>query len=213
MLGNFRQALAEVFSFRKREVVSAEGSGSADKGEKPPVVKKPSETSSVVEKGKEESLNGFNGKTKEDKGRSTVPKSVTTIGINTTINGSILSEAEVFVAGTVIGDIESHSLTYATGLVKGNIKCKAADIDGAKIEGGINAADRIIIRNGSVIQGDLVANNGVISGEVRGKIYFDSEVSIEKEAVIIGDIFTKSISVEKGAMIKGSMSINYEDLK
>ena len=60
------------------------------------------------------------------------------------------------------------------------------------------------------VEGEINAQNVKISGQMIGNIRTQGKVEITKEADFIGDIRTKSISVEDGAYFKGSIELDKE---
>jgi cytoskeletal protein CcmA (bactofilin family) len=60
------------------------------------------------------------------------------------------------------------------------------------------------------VEGEINAQNVKISGQMVGNIKTKGKVEITKEADFIGDIRTKSISVEDGAYFKGSIELDKE---
>ena len=80
-------------------------------------------------------------------------------------------------------------------------------IDG-RIEGSITLADnRVTIgRNGSVTA-NISAREVVIMGNVKGNIQCSDRLDIRSEGSLTGDVVTQRISVEDGAMIKGSVEV------
>ena len=60
------------------------------------------------------------------------------------------------------------------------------------------------------VEGEVNAQNVKVSGQMIGNIKTQGKVEITKEADFIGDIRTKSISVEDGAYFKGSIELDKE---
>src|SRR5579863_6218917 len=81
-------------------------------------------------------------------------------------------------------------------------------IDG-RVEGTINIADdRVTIgRNGSVVA-NIDAKEVVIMGSVKGNIQCSDRLDIRSEGSLIGDVVSQRISVEDGALVKGSVKVH-----
>jgi cytoskeletal protein CcmA (bactofilin family) len=47
----------------------------------------------------------------------------------------------------------------------------------------------------------------VVQGKLEGNIHASDRVDLKQSAVVVGDIVTQRISVDEGAYIKGSVSI------
>ena len=99
-------------------------------------------------------------------------------------------------------------------VIKGEISGgESLYIDG-RIEGSIEFADhRITIgRNGNV-QANIHAREVVILGKVKGNIQCSDRVDIRSEGALNGDIVTQRISVEDGALLKGSVQVRASEQK
>jgi cytoskeletal protein CcmA (bactofilin family) len=86
-------------------------------------------------------------------------------------------------------------------------------IDG-RIEGSITLADhRVTIgRNGSVTA-NISAREVVIMGTVKGNIECSDRLDIRGEGSLTGDVVTQRISVEDGAVLKGSVQVRAAEQK
>lgn len=93
-------------------------------------------------------------------------------------------------------------------VIKGEVTgAEALYIDG-RVEGTIDLADnRVTIgRNGSV-SADISAREVVIMGSVKGNIECTDRLDIRAEGSLIGDVIAARISVEDGAVLKGSVEV------
>ena len=84
-------------------------------------------------------------------------------------------------------------------------------MDNAQIEGNINVANKLEIKSGTRIAGDLSAKEIEISGEIRGDITSIQAVKLFSDARVIGNVTSSSISIEIGAVLQGSVNIEKED--
>jgi len=99
-------------------------------------------------------------------------------------------------------------------VVKGEISgSESLYIDG-KVEGTISLSDsRVTIgRNGNVAA-SISAREVVILGKVHGNIQVTDRVEIRSEGTLTGDVITQRISVEDGAILKGSVQVRAADQK
>lgn len=69
--------------------------------------------------------------------------------------------------------------------------------------GTINA-DRLIVRPGGSVEGDVIARDVRIEGRVKGRV-FAFHVTLDRTADITGRVFHHTATVEKGARIDGRM--------
>jgi cytoskeletal protein CcmA (bactofilin family) len=107
-------------------------------------------------------------------------------------------------------ETESRNATTIGKAVKivGQIFTKEdLDIDG-DVEGTIESQDnKITIGQTGRVQADIRACNVVILGQVQGNVTASNKVDIRKHAKLVGDIATSRISIEDGAIFKGSIDI------
>lgn len=93
-------------------------------------------------------------------------------------------------------------------VIKGEVSgSESLHVDG-RIEGTLSFADnRVTIgRNGSVAA-NITAREVVILGKVQGNIQCTDRLDIRSEGSLTGDVITQRISVEDGAVLKGSVQV------
>ncbi len=135
---------------------------------------------------------------------------VSVITKTTRIEGSIVTDSNIVIAGEMIGNVTSSNSVSSTGRIMGNITCKNFEGSNAKIEGDVKVENTLIIKNNCDIIGDISAKRIELSGRLKGNIALSGEVFIAKEAYIIGNVTATTISIEKGAIIQGLIKIKTE---
>jgi cytoskeletal protein CcmA (bactofilin family) len=108
---------------------------------------------------------------------------------------------------TVSAPVEQATIGRSL-VIKGEVSgAESLYVDG-RIEGTINLADnRVTIgRNGSVAA-NISAREVVIMGKVHGNIQCTDRLDIRSEGSLTGDVITQRISVEDGAVLKGSVQV------
>jgi cytoskeletal protein CcmA (bactofilin family) len=85
--------------------------------------------------------------------------------------------------------------------VVGKIICKGAIKIHGLVEGEVNASNALIA-NGARIRGDIVAEELTVAGRVKGDIYA-LRVKLQGTAVVEGDIFHRSLSMDEHARFEG----------
>ena len=98
--------------------------------------------------------------------------------------------------------------------IKGEISgSESLYIDG-RIEGTINIPEhRVTVgRNGNVTA-DVNAREVVIMGKVHGNVICSDRLDIRSEGSVTGDVVTQRISVEDGAILKGSVQVKAAEQK
>ncbi len=96
---------------------------------------------------------------------------------------------------TIIG---KDSVITGTIDVKGPLR-----VDG-KIKGQVNCSDTVTVGLGGELEAEVNCRNACISGKVMGNIIASEKVELQAKAEIDGDLKTKSLVIEQGAIFSGS---------
>lgn len=103
-----------------------------------------------------------------------------------------------------------NALTAGSKIV-GNITADSDfRIDGT-IEGEVNCSGKVVIGESGCIKGSIVCLNAEILGLMDGKITCKQQLSLRASGKIIGDVQTKTLIVEPGAMFNGTCSMGSTD--
>jgi cytoskeletal protein CcmA (bactofilin family) len=108
------------------------------------------------------------------------PEPVNTGKINSIMEGT-----------TIEGEIRSDSNVRIDGRVKGTISVRG----------------RLIVGASGVIEGDVTCQSSDIEGTVNGKINCQDLLSLKATAKLNGDINTKKLAIEPGAVFTGNCSM------
>ena len=108
-----------------------------------------------------------------------ISREVAHIGKSVVIKGELSGSEDLFLDGEVEGSIElkQNSLTVgANGRVKAKITAKSVVLEG-KVNGNVFGSERVEIRGGAVVNGDIVTKRIVIAEGA----YFKGSVNQEGE--------------------------------
>ena len=134
---------------------------------------------------------GFEKDDYPETSKSTEPKKFSmSTSPDTTEKKTVIGE-HIFIEGNIRG--EEHLLIE--GSMKGNIEM---------------GEHNFIVGSKGRFEGEILAQNVGVSGQIVGSVNAKGKVEIKNEADIIGDIKASSISVEEGAYFKGSIELNRE---
>jgi cytoskeletal protein CcmA (bactofilin family) len=86
-------------------------------------------------------------------------------------------------------------------LITGNLVCTGTVQIHGQLAGDIHAA-RLIIGQGAEVEGNVTAQETVIDGVFKGTIHSNS-VKLQRTAVVDGEIFNKSLTIEQDAQFEG----------
>ena len=88
---------------------------------------------------------------------------------------------------TVEGNIETYGNLRVDGRVIGNIVTKS----------------KLVLGQSSQVEGNILAQNAEVLGEVKGKLEVSDLLTLKASSVIDGDILTSKLVVETGAKFNG----------
>jgi len=101
-----------------------------------------------------------------------------------------------------------ESMIGKTIVVKGEIIASAPLYVYGRIEGTINAPEqRVTIAKEGKVKASVSAREIVVMGDVRGKLDGSSRVEIRSDGSLTGDVATDRISIEEGAILKGTIHV------
>ncbi len=138
-------------------------------------------------------------------GTAVIPK-------GTIINGNIDMTGKLEMYGEVNGNIKSGDCINICGNVKGNIKAIDLYAKDSFIEGDIDCTQGAIIRENTVILGNISAEKLVVDGAIQGNLDIKDSMTVGEKAIIDSDIKVKVLEVSNGAAINGKCSFCYSDV-
>ncbi|MBO4996624.1 MAG: polymer-forming cytoskeletal protein [Lachnospira sp.] len=147
-----------------------------------------------------------------DFGDTPADEETATITKGTEIAGNIKTTGSLDVLGSIEGDIACKGKLVISGAVKGKSEASEIFTDSANVTGDMVSTGSIKIGVGSVIVGNLNASSAVIAGAVKGDIDVNGPVIIDSTAVIMGNVKSRSVQVNNGAIMEGLCSQSYSDV-
>lgn len=151
-------------------------------------------------------------KDKEQEIDSILTDDTTYITKGTTIKGNIETDGSVDVIGVVEGNISCGGKLIVGGSIIGNITAGEVYANAAKIEGEVICDGSVKIGVGTVVVGNVNATSAVIAGAVNGDIDVHGPVIVDSTAVIMGNIKSRSVQINNGAVIEGFCSQCYSEI-
>ena len=130
----------------------------------------------------------------------------------TVINGNIDIDGRLDMYGEINGNINSNDRVNICGVVSGDIKANDLHARDSFIEGKIECVQDAIVRENTVIFGDIYVDSIVIDGAVQGKLDVKECVTVGEKAIVESDIKAKAIQVSNGATINGHCSLCYAEV-
>jgi cytoskeletal protein CcmA (bactofilin family) len=106
----------------------------------------------------------------------------------------------------------THNLVAAGTKITGNLNTESdIRIDG-EVQGDLHCSNKIIVGTTGSILGKINCINADIMGKVEGIINASEKVSLTSTADLKGDIITKIISIEPGAIFYGNCKAGGEQI-
>lgn len=105
----------------------------------------------------------------------------------------------------VADEISNSSNTIGKGtFLEGNVETYGNIRIEGKVTGNVKSKSKVALGPSSLIQGNVMAQNADLEGEVKGKIEIAELLVLKATAVIHGDIVTGKLVVEPGAVFNGT---------
>lgn len=128
------------------------------------------------------------------------------------INGNLATEGALDVRGSIVGNVEALGKLNITGAIQGNSQAAEIYAEGARITGELKSNGSVKVGQSSVILGNIFAYSAVIAGAVKGDIDVKGPVILDSSAIVMGDIKSKSVQINNGAVIEGMCSQCYAEV-
>ena len=105
-------------------------------------------------------------------------------------------------------DINSINIICRGTTINGDITTDGEiRIDGV-VEGNLHAKGKVVIGTSGRLNGEIVCRSADIEGKVEGKINVNELLSFKNTCVFKGDIVTKQLSIEPGAIFNGTCQMS-----
>ena len=137
---------------------------------------------------------------------------VSNITAGMVINGDITSQGSLELVGAVHGNINVSGKMSITGIIEGNSQAAEIYAESAKITGEVRSMGTVKVGQETVIIGDIYATSAVIAGAVKGDIDVHGPVILDTTAIVMGNIKSKSVQINNGAVIEGMCSQCYAEV-
>lgn len=130
----------------------------------------------------------------------------------TVINGNITITGKLEMHGAVNGNIDSNDRVDISGNVTGNINANDLYTKDSYIVGQIKCVQGAVVRENTVILGDINAEDLVVDGAIQGRLDIRNSITVGETAILDSDIKARTIQVNNGAALNGHCSMCYADV-
>lgn len=91
--------------------------------------------------------------------------------------------------------------------LEGDLVCESnLRIDG-RVKGTVRTNSRLVIGENGKVEGEVACKDGEIEGKVEGSVTASELISLRSSAHIDGDIETKKLAIEEGAVFTGNCTM------
>lgn len=140
-------------------------------------------------------------------------KQVAIIPKGTVIKGNIEIDGKMEMYGSITGNIKSNDRINLCGEVIGDIMANDLYSKDSFVEGNIIAKDGVVVRDNTVILGNVTASSLIVDGAIQGKFDIHGNMTVGETAKIDGDIKARSVQIANGAATNGKLDLCYADIK
>lgn len=141
-----------------------------------------------------------------------VSEEVTEITKGTRLDGNISSNGSINLDGKIKGNVECNGKLVISGEITGNSNAGEIFTNNAKISGDVTSEGSIKVGSGSIIIGNIFAASAVLAGAVKGDVDVKGPVILDGTAIIQGNIKSRSVQINNGAVVEGFCSQCYAEV-
>ncbi|MCQ2552100.1 MAG: polymer-forming cytoskeletal protein [Clostridia bacterium] len=132
---------------------------------------------------------------------------VAVVSSSTKIEGNIRTDGHLIVNGDVQGNVSSRGNLILTGNAFGEIYCESLLVETPESNADIIAEQNVIVKEGTVLKGNVHCKNITVLGTVVGDITATGSVVLKATAVVNGNVIAKRIGMENGAKLNGAVEM------
>jgi len=124
----------------------------------------------------------------------------------TSLEGKLKSKGDVEIAGSFSGEIEADGNVTLRADATCNIVATSLNVVSCRLTGDCNISGNATISENSEVTGNMSADELLCSGTITGDITVKCGLALEHTARIYGNISAATISMARGAIIKGTVT-------
>lgn len=128
------------------------------------------------------------------------------IAKETKVTGDITTKGHLLIHGEVLGNITANGNVVVTGKLAGDISCQNIKFSDCKAKTDVFAQGDVNIEKDTRVEGKIICKRITVDGMLKGDIEAE-EVSIFQTAKVLGNIISKSLSMEPGAELQGNIRV------
>ena len=108
---------------------------------------------------------------------------------------------------------ETDTIIGSSVKVDGNFKSNGNILVEGMVQGSIKTKSNLTIGKEAKIKAEVETNNLYLSGEIKGNVRVLEKAELKSTAKVLGNLETKLLSVEEGAIINGKCTMLAEGVE
>lgn len=125
----------------------------------------------------------------------------------TSLEGKLKSKGDVELAGMFTGEIEAEGNVTLRADATCNVTAASLNLVSCHLKGDCNISGSVAISDSSELTGNINAEELHCSGAITGDIMVKGALALESTARVFGNINAGTITMARGAVIKGTVSM------
>ena len=110
-------------------------------------------------------------------------------------HGEVGGEGNISIIGVgmkIVGDAETEGTIRVEG----------------RVEGTIRAGKSVVVGRSGEVDGDIITQDAIISGQVTGNITADSRLELQSTCNVTGELRSRRVQLDEGARFNGQMHMD-----
>lgn len=124
----------------------------------------------------------------------------------TSLEGKLKSKGDVELAGSFHGEIEADGNVTLRADATCNINATSLNVVSCHLSGDCDISGSATISENSQLTGNITAEDLHCSGTITGDITVKNGLALEHTACVFGNIIAGTISMARGAVVKGTVT-------
>ena len=110
----------------------------------------------------------------------------------------------------VAGDGQMNTLVGNGTVIEGTLNVSSSIRVDGKVKGRINCSDTLLVGKTGVVEASVKVKSATVGGRVEGDIEAQDVVILEGKSTVMGDVTTKKLIIEEGAVFNGTCRMGEE---
>jgi len=107
---------------------------------------------------------------------------------------------------------ELSTILGADAQFEGKLTVKRSMRVDGRVKGELASSETITIGSNGSVEGDITAKDVIVGGKVTGRLTASGKTMLERSSVLKGDLKTKRLVVEEGAIFNGNSNMGDTEL-